>query len=547
MNMQRGLVKPPRPPAAPGGGASSSPAGDGESIRWLLAPVVALAAFMEVLDISIANVSLPHIAGDLGASQDESTWILTSYLVTNAIVLPISGWLSSVLGRKRFYMLCITGFAISSMFCGMAPNLDLLILFRAIQGVTGGGLQPVSQAILADSFPPRQRGMAFAFYGIAVVFAPAIGPTLGGFITDKFSWRWVFLINVPVGVTLLFLVQAMVHDPAHVLAERLRRLTEGFRMDYLGFGFLALGLGLLQVVLDKGEQDDWFSSRLILSCSIVAALALVAFILWELERDDPIVDLRLLRNGNFAVANILMLMLGFVLLGSTVLLPLFVQTLLGYTATEAGMVISPGGFVIMAMMPLVGRMVTRVDTRAMIAFGLITCSFALYKMTVFDLQVDFWTIAITRMIQGVGLAFLFIPINSSYSTGLPPEKSGNASAIINLSRNLGGSIGISILTTILSQRTQYHQALMVKHVNPTNPQYLSQLASLTQAMHTQGGTLAAATLRAQGMISQMLDQQATLLAYLDDFWFLAVLFVAFVPLVLLMKRTKFDGGPISAH
>lgn len=550
MNMQAGRVAPAGADAAgfAAGAAPLTPAQAGEEpVRWLLAPVVALAAFMEVLDISIANVSLPHIAGDLGASQNESTWILTSYLVTNAIILPVSGWLSSVLGRKRFYMLCITGFAISSMICGMAPTLDLLILFRAIQGLTGGGLQPVSQAILSDSFPPRLRGMAFAFYGIAVVFAPAIGPTLGGFITDNFSWRWVFLINVPVGVTLLFLVQTMVHDPEHVVAERLRRARDGFKMDYVGFGLLAIGLALLQLVLDKGEQEDWFSSHYILFSAVVSVAALVAFVLWELDRDDPIVDLHLLRNSNFAVSNVLMLMLGFVLMGSTVLLPLFVQDLLGYTATEAGMVISPGGFVIMLMMPLVGRMVTRVDTRAMIAFGLLACSAGIYLMTFFDLGVDFWTIATTRIVMGIGLAFLFIPINSTYTAALPLAKSSNASAIINLSRNLGGSFGIAILTTLLTQRTQYHQAMLVGQVNPANPQYHAMMAPLTAAMQAHGGTLAEATLKAQGVIAQILGQQAALLAYLDDFWFLAVLFILFLPLLLLVKRVRLDGPPPAAH
>ena len=514
---------------------------------WIIAPVVALAAFMEVLDISIANVSLQHIAGSLAASQDESTWILTSYLVTNAIVLPVSGWLSSVLGRKRFYMACIAGFGVSSLFCGLAPNLALLILFRAIQGLTGGGLQPSSQAILADNFPPQQRGMAFAFYGIAVVFAPAIGPTLGGWITDNFSWRWVFLINVPVSVALFFLIEVMISDPAHLIAERAARRRDGFKIDYLGFGLLVLGLGCLQMVLDRGQEDDWFSSSFITTAAVVSATALVALAVWELRRDDPIVDFKLFKNPSFAVANLLMFMLGFILMGSTALLPLYVQALLGYTATDAGMVLSPGGFALMLLMPVIGRLVSKVDGRYLIAFGLSVSALALFGLTRLDLEVDFWTLADLRIVQALGLGFLFIPISTIAYIGIPPEKNNNASALINLARNLGGSIGIAALITVLAQRAQYHKSMLIEHIGPYATPYRDMAASLQARMMQHGGSPADALHKAQAIIGNMVQQQAQLLSYLDDFLILAIIFAALVPLVFLMKKPKLHGEAPAAH
>ncbi len=526
---------------------SAAPLAAKPATPWIIAPVVALAAFMEVLDISIANVSLQHIAGSLAASQDESTWILTSYLVTNAIVLPVSGWLSSVLGRKRFYMACIAGFGVSSLFCGLAPNLMVLILFRAIQGLTGGGLQPSSQAILADHFPPQQRGMAFAFYGIAVVFAPAIGPTLGGWITDNFSWRWVFLINVPVSVALFFLIEVMISDPAHLIAERAARQRQRLNIDYLGFGLLVLGLGCLQVVLDRGQEDDWFSSSFITTAAVISAMALAALVVWELRRDDPIVDLKLLKTRSFAVANLLMFMLGFILMGSTALLPLYVQALLGYTATDAGMVLSPGGFALMLLMPVIGQLVSKVDARYLIAFGLSVSAVALFGLTRIDLEVDFWTIADLRIVQALGLGFLFIPISTIAYVGLPPEKNNNASALINLARNLGGSIGIAALITVLAQRAQYHQSMLVEHIGPYATRYRDMAASLQARMAHHGGSPADALHKAQAMISNMVQQQAQLMSYLDDFLILAVIFAALVPVVLLIKKPELHGETPSTH
>jgi DHA2 family multidrug resistance protein len=513
---------------------------------WLVAPVVALAAFMEVLDISIANVSLQHIAGDLSASQDESTWVLTSYLVTNAIILPVSGWLSSVMGRKRFFLACIAGFSASSLLCGLAPSLGLLIVFRAIQGLTGGGLQPSAQAILADTFPPRQRGMAFALYGMAVVFAPAIGPTLGGWITDTVSWRWVFLLNVPVGIVLTMLVTAMVEDPPALIKARLEKLKQGFRIDYFGFAFLTLGLGLLQVVLDKGELDDWFSSPFILWTSIASGISLIAFVLWELGQKDPIVDLHLLMERNFGVANLLMFMLGFILLGSTVLLPELVQRLMGYTATQAGLVITPGGFAIILIMPLVGKAISIVDSRHLIALGLVISTLALYNMTGFDLQTDYATFMWARVYQALGLSLLFIPINTAAYRGIPTEKSSAASALINVSRNLGGSFGISLVTTLLSRQSQTHQTVLVAHATPYDPAYASTIGALTERFHSQGGSLAEAGTHAVGQVYGMIAQQALMQAFIDDFRLLAVVFFLLIPVVYVMRPAA-PHGPPGAH
>jgi DHA2 family multidrug resistance protein len=514
---------------------------------WLIAPVVALAAFMEVLDISIANVALRHIAGDLAAGQDESTWVLTSYLITNAIVLPASGWLSIVLGRRRFFLGCIAGFTVSSLVCGLAPNLASLIAFRALQGFTGGGLQPGAQAILNDAAPPEKRGMAFALYGIAVVFAPAIGPTLGGWITDHASWRWVFLINVPVGVVLVFLILALVADPPELVAERERRLREGIRIDYIGFALLALGLGALQVVLDRGQQDDWFSSALITSFAIASGLGLLFFVVWELYQPDPIVDLHLLGERNFAIANLLMLMLGFILLGSTVLIPLLVQTLFGYTATDAGLVISPGGFAIMLLLPIVGRLVGKVDVRILIAIGLLISAAALYHLSRFSLEADYNAFMWARIYQTIGFGFLFIPINTVAFVGMPRAKTSLASAIINLSRNIGGSFGISLVTTMLARESQRHQNYLVEHVTPLDPAYQARIDHLTALLMQKGYAAGEALRMAEALVYHAVQTHATMLAYLDDFRLLAVVFLLLTPSVLLLRKPKEAGPPPPAH
>jgi DHA2 family multidrug resistance protein len=527
--------------------AATATAGAPAANPWVVAPTVGLAAFMEVLDISIANVALQHIAGNLSASQDESTWVLTSYLVTNAIVLPMSGWLASTIGRKRYFLGCILGFSATSLLCGLAPSLTMLILARALQGATGGGLQPSAQAILADSFPPEKRGQAFAAYGIAVVFAPAIGPTLGGWITDNFSWRWVFLINVPVGLLLSLLATRVLQETAQQVADRRKRLAAGINFDYIGFALLVIGMCALQVVLDKGQEDDWFASGFITALAITAAAGLTAFAVWEWRRADPIVDLRLLLNRNFGIGNILMFMLGFVLLGSTVLLPLFVQVVLGYTATDAGLVISPGGFAIMLMMPIVGNLVSRVDVRALIAFGLLTGAASLFWMTRFDANIDYSTVAWARAYQSVGLAFLFIPINTIASLGLPQSKSNNASAIINMARNIGSSVGISVATTVLARRQQFHQSVLVEHVTPYSSAYDSTIQSLQQAFRGSSAGAADVLQQAQAQLYAIVQKQAIVLSFVDGFFLMGCAFAVLLPLIFFLRRPTPGARPAGMH
>jgi len=411
-----------------------------------------------------------------------------------------------------------------------------MIVFRVLQGATGGGLQPLAQAILSDAFPPAKRGMAFAFYGLAVVFAPAIGPTLGGWITDNFSWRWVFLINVPVGALLVALTTRLVRDPPEHEGERRRKFAAGVRIDYIGFALLIIGLGFLQVVLDKGQQQDWFGSRYISALAIGSALALAAFAVWESRRDDPIVDLRLLARRNFGIATLLMFLLGFVLLSSTVLLPLMVQNLFAYTAVDAGLVISPGGFAIMAAMPVIGLLVSRYDLRWLIVFGLVLCALALIGMGRFNLQTDYWTIARVRIVQAVGLGFLFIPINTAAFVDVPRRVSSNASAIINLSRNLGGSIGIAVATTVLERAAQTHHSVLVGHLVNGDPHYRAALDGLGALFVAHGSDTAESLMRAHAVLAAMVTRQATMLAYVDDYHLLAVLFLAVVPLVFLLRR-----------
>ncbi|MDR3418939.1 MAG: DHA2 family efflux MFS transporter permease subunit, partial [Nevskia sp.] len=495
-----------------------------------------LAAFMEIMDISIANVSLPHIAGDLSSSQDESTWVLTSYLVTNAVVMPISGWLSNTFGRKRFFLACIAGFTLSSFLCGLAPNLATLILLRAVQGATGGGLQPAGQAILADSFPPEKRGIATAIYGISAVFAPTIGPTLGGWITDSYNWRWIFLINVPVGIVLFFLVTSLVHE------QPVARAGRRHPVDWAGFGFVGLSLGCLQIVLDRGQQDDWFDSAFITALAVTAAAAFVLLIWRELHHPEPMVDLRLMRDPDFAVSFVLMLMLGFMLLGSTYLIPAYVQSLMGYRAIDAGMVLTPGGFATIALLPFVGRALGKVDLRLLVAIGLSVGGVSLLWMTHFYLGMSFQRIMFARMLQAAALPFLFIPINAMAFRTITPDKTNNASALVNLARNFGGSLGISFTSTLMTRREQFHQSRIVEHLQGLNPNYPDYASQVGSAMHAGAGSSVT-----MASIYQNAVQQATLLAYLDDFKVLGLIFLGMLPLLLLVKPGKGGGEGGMGH
>jgi DHA2 family multidrug resistance protein len=510
---------------------------------WIIAITVTLATFMEVLDTSVANVALPHIAGSLSAGQDESTWVLTSYLVSNAIVLPMSGWFSQLIGRKKFYMSCVALFTISSFLCGIAPNLTMLIIFRILQGAGGGGLQPSEQAILADTFEPRKRGMAFAVYGMAVVLAPAIGPTLGGWITDSFSWRWIFFINIPVGIISLFLTNMLITDPPYMKNQAKRT---GFRVDYIGLGLLALGLGALQVVLDKGQRDDWFGSHFIVLMTAICVVALVGVIFWEWFHKDPIIDLHLFKERSFAIGNMLMFMVGFVLLSSTVLLPQFLQELMGYTAERAGLALMPGGVAIIMCMPLVGFLLGKVDARRLLLFGLSMVCFAMIHMTNFDLNIDFRTAATARVFQAIGLAFLFVPINTAAYAFIPPGKNNAASGLINLARNVGGSVGISLVTTMLARRAQVHQTNLTQRLAAGNGQFQGQLAGITHMLIVKGSSPDEAARQAYGIIANSLGRQATMLAYIDNFWMLGIAIGVMIPLVFLMKKVK-PGGPMAAH
>ena len=510
---------------------------------WLVALTVTMATFMEVLDTSIANVALPHIAGSLSASVDESTWVLTSYLVANAVALPLSAWISDRVGRKRFYMTCVMLFTISSLCCGLSTSLPMLIFFRVLQGLGGGGLAPSEQAILADTFAPSLRGAGFALYGMAVVLAPAIGPTLGGYITDHFSWHWIFFINLPVGLLSLFLTSIMVEDPPHVLESRER--TRGKPVDFVGFGLIALGLGSLEVVLDKGQEDDWFSSPFIITFIVLSVLGIIYFVVWEWNEEHPILELRLLKNPNFAVANGLMLVLGAILFGTTVLIPEYLQTVMGYTAENAGMVLSPGGITVMLCMPIVGQLVSRVDARLLIAFGFVDLTIALVHMSSIYPGIDFHTAMLYRVYQSIGLAFLFVPINTIAFVNIPPSQGNQVSAMVNLCRNLGGSIGISALSTILARRTQEHQSYLSGHASG-NPLAVA-LNSAKSVLFHAGSALPDAAMQANGQIYNTLRQQATALAYVDVIRIFAVCCALAIPLLLLARRNRPGGGAAMAH
>ena len=510
---------------------------------------------MEVLDTSIANVALPHIAGGLGASQDEATWVLTSYLVSNAIILPMSAYLTSFMGRKRFYMICVVLFGISSALCGLAPSLPLLIFFRILQGVGGGGLAPSEQAILADTFPPKQRGQAFAIYGMAVVFAPAIGPTLGGWITDNYDWRWIFFINVPVAILSLFLTNRMVEDPPHIQKEVVEMRKRGLNLDYIGFGLLALGFGSLEFVLDKGQEDDWFGSHLITTFIVLCVTALTALIAWEIrqirKKHKPILDLTLFRNRTFAISFVLMFVLGFVLFGTTVLIPQFAQSILGYTAERAGLVISPGGVMVLLLMPLVGFLVGRVDPRYLIAFGFTAMSAALATMHTIDALTSYSYLAWMRIFQAAGLAFLFVPINTLSYTDIPRGKNNDVSGLTNLARNIGGSVGTSFFVTTLARRSQFHQDRLRTHMSSISTIFRDRVEALANMLTHVGGktsSMAQAREMAQGNLYQQLIRQSTVLAYLDVIAVLSVGSACMIPLVFFMKkRASAAKGEIPAH
>jgi MFS transporter, DHA2 family, multidrug resistance protein len=506
---------------------------------WLIAVVVALAAFMEVLDTSIANVALPYMAGNLGASNDQSTWVLTSYLVSNAIILPISGWLAGALGRKRFFMICLSVFTVSSLLCALAPSLGLLLFFRVLQGAGGGGLQPMAQAILADTFPPQQRGLAFALYGITAIMAPTIGPTLGGWITFNYSWRWIFLINLPVGLGTWFLVRRFVEDPPYL--SRLK--SAGVKLDYIGIGLLTLGIGALQVLLDKGQEDDWFGSHFITTLVVVATVCLISLVIWEWFQKAPIIDVRMFASFNFASSNLMMFTLGILLFSSLVLMPQFLQTLVGYTSELAGLALSAGGLVLLFEMPIMGKLTTKLQARYLIAFGWLSLAIAMFYSTKrIDLQISFNAAVWLRIVQVIGLGFLFVPITLVAYIGISPEKNNAVAGIVNFMRNMGSSVGTSLVTTLIARRAQFHQARLVEYARPDNPNFQNSASGLARRLAHSGLGAHEAHMRAFATIYQGLQAQAATLAYIDTFMVLAVGAGIMFCLSFVLKKNDPGGG-----
>ncbi|HEX3106189.1 MAG TPA: DHA2 family efflux MFS transporter permease subunit [Terriglobales bacterium] len=507
---------------------------------WLIAVAVMSSTFMEVLDTTVVNVSLPHIAGNLSATVDEATWTLTSYLVANAIILPMTGWLAGRFGRKRLLLLAVTGFTAASFFCGLAPSLPILIVFRIIQGACGGGLQPLSQAILLESFPPEKRGQAMAFWALGIVVAPMLGPVLGGWLTDNYSWRWVFYINVPIGVLAILLTQAFVWDPPYLRRERTG-------IDYWGIGLLTVGMGSLQIMLDKGQEEDWFGSHFIAVLAVLAVMGLGGLIIRELKATHPVIDLSVFKYRSYAVGTFLMTIVGFVLYGSTVLLPLLMQELLGYTATHAGVTNLPRGMASFLFMPVVGILVGRVDSRKLLAAGLIATAWAMFALSFFSLDVGFWNFWWPLMLQGAGLGLIFVPLTTVTNDPVPRERMGNATSIFNLMRNVGASIGISSVETLQFRHLQAHINYLGQHVSSASLQTQRTLGGLRELFVSKGADQVTATQQAHAALWGMLQRQAAILSYNDVFRFLGWMFLLLLPLLLLMEKPRGGKGPPMAH
>lgn len=520
------------PPAPASIGSATNP--------WVIAVLVALATFMEVLDTTIANVALPYIAGGMGVSEDEASWVVTTYLVSNAIILTASSFLARKLGRKTFFLICLGAFTLSSLLCGFAPNLNALLLCRILQGFGGGGMVPVGQSILADAFPPAKRGQAFAVFGVAVVVAPVVGPTLGGWLSDNVSWEWCFLINVPVGLIAMALIALILKESATVRAEA-RQRQGGF--DVIGFMLVATFLGALEVVMDRGLEDDWFGSSFIITFTVICALAFVLMIPWCLTRRNPIIDLRMVATRQFGACFLVMLAVGAILLAATQFLPLLVQQDFGYTATWAGLMLSPGGVVAMVMMFVIGRVAAKAQPKYLIVAGALIIALAMYGMTNVYGDLGFWFMARTRMLLGVGLPLMFVPITAASYDGIPPSKTDQASALINAARNTGGSIGVSIVNNVLTHREQFHQSRLVEQVIPSSTTYQNALQQITNYFVAHGSSLAQAHDQAIQWIGAQVQLQASFLGYMDAFWVLVLISLSAVPLALALRKVKL-GGPV---
>jgi len=511
--------------------------------KWLITITVMLPTVMEIIDTSVANVALPHMQGSLNAGTDEVTWVLTSYLVSNAVVLPMTGWLSRMFGRKRFLMTCIILFTLASLLCGAAPNLASLIFFRVVQGAAGGALIPISQAILMETFPPQQQGMAMAIFGIGAMFGPIVGPALGGWITDNLNWRWIFYINLPIGLIAIVMCSLFIFDPEYLR----RKSREVLRIDYWGLFLLTTSMGALQVVLDKGQQEDWFNSSFILTFSVITVVSLLALIWVELTHPHPIVNLRLFKNISFSAGNLIMFVVGFCLYSSIMLIPLFLQTLVGYSATDAGLVMAPGGVATLLTMPFVGAMLGKRDGRKIVLTGLLIGATAMFIMQGLSLEASYWSFVWPRIVLGIGLAMIFVPLTTVTLSAIPRQEMGNATGVFNLLRNIGGSVGIAIAATLLARFSQFYQTSLVPHISQYNPLFQMRFNTLKQALIAKGMQATQADQTAMGMLYGMVRKQAAALAYNRIFFIIGLAFLAIIPLLLLLKRPRHQSGSLELH
>jgi MFS transporter, DHA2 family, multidrug resistance protein len=502
---------------------------------WIVAFSVMFATFMEILDTTVVNVSIPHIAGNLASTVEEGTWVVTSYLVANAVILPMSGWLARYMGRKRLLLTCVAGFTLTSLACGLATSLPMLIVFRVLQGLTGGGLQPLAQAILLETFPKEKHGHAMAAFGIGILLAPILGPTLGGWITDNYTWRWIFYLNLPVGIVSLLMMNAFVFDPPYIQRK------QGSRIDLWGIGFLALGIGTLQVVLDTGQRKDWFSSNSIRFFATTCVIGLIAFVWREMKTAHPVVDLRALKERSFSTGVFIISLLGFVLYASLVLLPIYVQTLLNYPAYQAGLALSPRGIGALLTTPLAGYLTSKIDPRRLLIFGLVLGSVTMFQLSHLNLNAGMNDIIWPQVLQGIGLSFLFIPLMASSMARISKEGMGNATSIFNLMRNIGGSFGIAIMTTFLTRRAQFHQNHLVENVHPGNLRLQEMLVGMQAWFHSAGADKYTAGRKALAAVYGMVQRHAAMLSFVEAFWIMGVVFLLIVPLIFLLRN------PIKEH
>jgi len=507
---------------------------------WLVAVAVMFGTFMEVLDTTVVNVSLPHIAGSLSATIEEATWVLTSYLVANAIVLPLTGWLANFFGRKRMLLTAVAGFTISSLLCGLAPSLPLLVFFRVLQGLCGGSLQPLSQAVLLETFPAEKRGAAMGFWGLGIVVAPILGPVLGGWVTDSYSWRWVFYINIPVGIASMLMIQEFIFDPHYI-----KRATS--RIDYWGIGMLAVAIAALQIALDKGQQEDWFSSNWITSLVVVSAVMLAVFLIYELRTPHPVVNLRVFKNATFRTGTLMMTLLGFGLYGGLVLLPIMLQTLLGYPAYEAGMATSPRGIGSFIAMPLVGFIMAKLDPRKLLAIGLTATGMTYFMFARMNLDVGYWNIFWPQIIQGTALALVWVPLTTSTMDPIPREEMGNATSIYNLMRNLGASVGIATVTTLLARRQQVHLNVLSARINAYDRPPAVFLEGIRNGLIRGGVDVFTATRQSYAALNGVVQRHAAMLTFVEIYWILGAVFIVMIPLILLMRRPTRAGAPVAVE